>query len=201
MKKFAQVISVVFHPLLMTTYLFAVLAIFLPSVLLPVRASLWLVFLVFLMTFILPALNFLFFRMSGTIRDISMVERKDRVLPFAFITILYCVVTYMFYWKFPVPNLLKMMMIITLMVITSTVLTLFYKVSVHAVAIWGILGIMIPLNKASEGALLYPLAAGLVIAGIVMSSRLFLDVHRPREVMVGSLLGFVIGFAGMMVLF
>lgn len=201
MKKAAQVISVVFHPLLMTTYLFGVLTIYLPSMLLPVRSSLWLVFLVFLMTFILPALNFLFFRLSGTIRDLSLVQRKDRVLPFVFITILYCVVTYMFYWKFPVPNLLKMMLIVTLMVIMSTILTLFYKVSVHAVAIWGILGIMLPLNKAAEGALLYPLSIGLVIAGIVMSSRLLLDVHAPREIMVGGLLGFVIGFGGMMVLF
>jgi hypothetical protein len=185
----------------MTTYLFAVLTAYLPSMLLPVRASLWLVFLVFLMTFILPGLNFLFFRMSGTIRDLSMVERKDRIVPFAFVTILYCVVTAMFYWKFPVPNLLKMMLIITLMVIVSTVITIFYKVSVHSVAVWGVLGIMLPLNKASEGALLYPLAIVLLIAGMVMSARLFLDVHRPREVMVGGLLGFIIGFAGMMTLF
>jgi hypothetical protein len=200
-KKFAQVISVVFHPLLMTTYLFIVFAIYLPSMLLPVKASLWLVFLVFLMTFLLPVLNFLFFRMSGTIRDLSLVERKDRVLPFVFVTILYCFVTWMFYLKFPVPNLLRVMLIITFMVIASTSLTIFYKVSVHAVAVWGILGILVPLNKATDGALLYPLAVGLVIAGVVMSSRLFLDAHQPREVMVGSLLGFVIGFSGMMVLF
>lgn len=201
MKRTAQVISVVFHPLLMTTYLFGILTIYLPTMLLPVRSSLWLIFLVFLMTFLLPALNFLFFRMTGTIRDLSMVERKDRVLPFAFITILYVFVTGMFYWKFPVPNLLKLMLIVSLMVMSSSVLTLFYKVSVHAVAVWGIIGIMLPLNKAADGSLLYPLAAALAIAGVVMSSRLFLDVHKPREVMVGGLMGFSIGFAGMIVLF
>jgi hypothetical protein len=200
-KRIAQVISVVFHPLLMTTYLFIVFAIYLPAMLLPVKASIWLVFLVFLMTFLLPFLNFLFFRMSGTIRDLSLVERRDRVMPFVFVAILYCFVTWMFYLKFPVPNLLRIMLIITFMVIASTSLTIFYKVSVHAVAVWGILGIMVPLNKATDGALLYPLAAGLVIAGVVMSSRLFLDAHRPREVMVGGLLGFIIGFSGMMMLF
>jgi len=200
-RKSAQVISVIFHPLLMPTYLFGVFAFYLPSILLPIRSGLWLLFLVFLMTFLLPSLNFLFFRISGTIRDLSMVERKDRLLPFAFITILYCTVTYMFYWKFPVPNMLKVMLIITFMVIVSTILTLFYKVSVHAVAVWGVLGILVPLNKAVDGALLYPLAAGIVIAGFVMSSRLFLDVHRPREVLVGCLVGFIIGFAGMLLLF
>ena len=200
-RKSAQVISVLFHPLLMTTYLFGILTFYLPSLLLPIRSGLWLLFLVFLMTFILPALNFLFFRMSGTIRDLTMVERKDRVLPFAFITILYCAVTWMFYWKFPVPNLLKVMLIISFMVIVSAVVTLFYKLSIHAVAVWGVLGIMLPLNKAVDGALLYPLSVGILIAGIVMSSRLFLNVHHPREVMVGSLVGFLVGFAGMMMLF
>ena len=201
MKKVAQVISVVFHPLLMTTYLFIVLFFFLPSLLLPARASMWLLFLIFLMTFLLPSLNFLFFRFTGTIRDLAMAERKDRILPFAFISILYCVVTYMFYWKFPVPNLLKLMLIVTSMVIVVALVTPFFKVSVHSLAIWGIIGILVPLNQASDGLLLYPLAVLLVIAGIVMSSRLLLDAHVPQEVAVGGAVGFSIGFGGMMVLF
>jgi hypothetical protein len=200
-KKAAQVVSVVFHPLLMTTYLFVVISLYLPAVLLPARASLWLVFLVFLMTFLLPSLNFLFFRFSGTIKNLAMAERKDRILPFIFISILYCIVTYMFYWKFPIPNLLKFMLIITVMVIACAIVTLFYKVSVHSVAIWGILGILVPLNQASEGMLLFPLATGLVVAGVVMSARLLLNAHMPREVMIGGVMGFGIGFAGMLLLF
>src|SRR5262245_54802007 len=109
----------------MTTYLFVVLMVYLPAILLPAKSSMWFVFLIFLMTFLLPGLNFLCFRLTGTIRDLSLSERKDRVLPFAFLAIIYCVVTYMFYWKFPVPNLLKLMMIVTFMVIASSVVTLF----------------------------------------------------------------------------
>ena len=153
------------------------------------------------MTFLLPSLNFLFFRLTGTIRDLTLAERRDRILPFAFISILYCVVTYMFYWKFPVPNLLKLMMIVTFMVITCALVTLFYKLSVHSMAVWGIIGILLPLNQATDGVLLYPLSVGIVIAGLVMSARLLLNAHVPREVLVGSLTGFAIGFAGMMFLF
>ena len=185
----------------MTTYLFIVLFIYLPTLLLPARASLWLLFLIFLMTFLLPCLNFLFFRFTGTIRDLALAEKRDRILPFAFISILYCVVTYMFYWKFPVPNLLKLMMIITSMVILCAIITPFYKLSVHSLAIWGIIGILIPLNQATDGALLYPVSLGVVIAGVVMSARLLLDAHVPREVLVGSVLGFTLGFGGMMYLF
>jgi membrane-associated phospholipid phosphatase len=34
-----------------------------------------------------------------------------------------------------------------------------------------------------------------------MSSRLLLDAHTPREVMYGSVVGFVVGFFGMIILF
>ena len=104
----------------MTTYLFVVLSFFLPGMLQPIRPG-WLVFLIFLMTFVLPSLNFVFFRMTGTIKDLNLFNRTERILPFAFITILYCVVTFMFYWKFPVPNVLRLLSIVTLMVIASAV--------------------------------------------------------------------------------
>ncbi|HMJ70821.1 MAG TPA: hypothetical protein VK508_18090 [Cyclobacteriaceae bacterium] len=202
MSRLALALSVVFHPLLMTTYLFIVLSFFLPGILQPIRPSLWFIFLIFLMTFLLPSLNFIFFRVTGTIKDLNLFNRTDRILPFAFVTILYCVVTFMFYWKFPVPNVLKLMTIITAMVIVSAVITLFYKVSVHSVAACGIIGILLPLNNASEqGLLLYPTIGALVIAGVVMSSRLQLNAHVLREVFTGAILGFAIGFGGIILLF
>jgi hypothetical protein len=194
-------VSVVFHPLLMTTYLFLVLSFYLPAMLQPIRPG-WLVFLIFLMTFVLPLLNFLFFRITGTIKDLNLFNRTDRILPFAFITILYCVVTFMFYWKFPVPNVLKLLSIVTLMVIASAVITIFYKVSIHSVAVCGIIGILLPLNNATEQhLLLYPTVAALIVAGIVMSSRLQLNAHVLREVLFGALVGFTIGFGGVIYLF
>ncbi|MFZ5971457.1 MAG: hypothetical protein ACOYXA_07675 [Bacteroidota bacterium] len=201
MKRLAHIISVVFHPLLMTTYLFVVLSAFLPTVLLPLRASWWFILLIFGLTFFLPALNFLFFKASGTIRDLSLFQREDRLIPFAFISILYGVVTFMFYWKFPVPGVLKIMMIVTALILVSAALTLFYKISIHAAGVWGMLGILIPFNKAGEGTLLIPTVVGLVVAGLVMSARLQLNAHTPREVLVGSLVGFSVGFVGINVFF
>jgi membrane-associated phospholipid phosphatase len=186
----------------MTTYLFVILAFFFPIIFQPIHPSAWFIFLIFLMTFLLPSLNFIFFRATGTIKDLQLFNRSERILPFAFVTILYCVVTFMFYWRFPVPNVLKLMMIITAMVIASAATTLFYKVSIHSVAICGIIGILLPLNNASEqGTLLYPTVAAVIAAGVVMSSRLQLNAHVPREVLVGAVMGFAIGFAGVVTLF
>ena len=179
-----------------------VIGYFLPAFLLPIRPTQWFYLLVFLLTFILPLLNFLWFRVSGTIQDFHLADRKQRILPFLFISILYVAVTVMFYYKFSVPNILKLLMIISAMVVTGTVITFFYKISVHSLSAWGIIGILVPLNTALEGNTLIPVIAGsILLAGLIMSSRLKLDAHTPREVAVGAMVGFGISFFGMQWLF
>jgi len=93
------------------------------------------------------------------------------------------------------------MSIVCVMVVLSAIITLTYKISVHTVGIWGLNGMMLPLNKITEGTLLFPTVTILLVAGAVMSSRLFLNAHTPREVLVGALVGFGVGFGGMILLF
>ena len=94
------------------------------------------------------------------------------------------------------------MVIITAMVVVTWAITFFYKISVHSLAVCGSLGILLPLNQATEQqVLLIPTVTIIVISGLVMSSRLLLDAHKPREVMYGGVVGFLIGFAGMIILF
>lgn len=202
MKPVAYAISVVFHPLLLSTYLFALLFFYYPLMFQPHRPTAALLGIIALMTFVLPAINFLFFRWSGTIRNLNMPSRGERLLPFSVVSVLYALVTYMFYWKLPIPNLVELMMIITAMVIAGALLTFFHKVSIHSLAIWGCVGILLPLIKSEGGrVLLLPTAAIIVFAGLVMSARLYLNAHTPREVLAGSLIGITIGFSGMSVLF
>ena len=201
MKGIATFISFVFHPLLMTTYLFVTLFFFLPVIFQPIRPSFAFIGLISLMTFVLPALNFIFFKVTGTIGNLAMPERRQRTLPFLFISILYCVVTFLFHWKVSVASVTHLLMIITALVVISASITLFYKVSIHSAAIWGIVGILLPLYKSSNGSLLISIVVSIIAAGLVMSSRLILDAHTPREVLAGSLLGFGVGFAGMLILF
>ncbi len=92
------------------------------------------------------------------------------------------------------------MVIVSALVIVATGITLFYKVSVHSLALGGLIGILLPLIKFSS-ALLWPTASVITISGLVISSRLFLGAHTPRETFVGSMAGFLIGYGGMMVMF
>src|SRR5690606_19564528 len=175
----------------MATYMCAILMITLPVAIDPVRSDIFAGFLmmIFLVTFILPAINIVLFKIFGTVSSLAMEDRRDRIVPFSFISLLYLLMTYLFYVKFKIAltdNIMKLLIIMDALVIAATLVTLFYKVSVHSMGICGLLGILIPLNKVSEdGRLLYPTIAVIVIAGVVLSSRLQLNAHTPREVMVG----------------
>jgi hypothetical protein len=203
----ARVVSILFHPLLMATYLFGMLSLTLPSALEPIQMSghANFILLILIMTFGLPALNFIIFKMIGSIRSLTMERRSERILPFSFITILYIAVTYLFYTKSRVgihDNVMKLLIMVDLLVLLATLITYFYKVSVHSLAIWGLLGIVLPLNKVTENnVLFFPTLILIVLAGIVMASRLHLQAHSPREVLVGSMVGFATGFIGVIIFF
>jgi len=203
----ARIVSLIFHPLLMATYLFLLLSATLPSALDPIQTSAHngFILLIFLITFVLPALNIVVFRMMGSIKSLTMYNRQERFGPFLFISALYLIVTYFFYNNYRMglhDTVFKLIIIIDALVILATIITLFFKVSVHALALWGLLGIVLPLNKIAEnGQLLIPTVLIILAAGVVMSSRLKLNAHTPREIMIGSLVGFSTGQLGILVLF
>lgn len=204
MRAGAIFISVLFHPLLVTTYLIAVLGVFFPSLfLMPPDRLRVIVMFIFCFTVILPAVNILMFKMFGTISTYTMASREERIIPFTAIALIYLVMTGMFFFKLPVSsNLNLLLVIVSVMVVVGTLITFFYRVSVHALALWGCIGILFPMNKAMEQpALLWPTVIAVLVAGLVMSARLYLNAHTPRQVLFGSIAGFNIGFFGVLILF
>lgn len=204
MRLAAKTISIIFHPLLLTTYLVSLVGYYFPSFFMIAAERMRIIIaFIFCFTFILPVVNMIMFRMFGTISTYTLVSRQERLLPFVAITLIYLVMTGMFFFKLPISeNLNFLLLIIALMVTVATVLTFFYKVSVHALALWGCVGILLPLNKAMEQtSLLWPTVLAIVVAGAVMSSRLYLNAHTPRQILFGALAGFNIGFFGMIFFF
>lgn len=203
----ARFISVIFHPLLLATYWFAFMTIVLPTGLEPFKeeAHLKFVFLIFIITFFIPLLAVGLFKTMNLVSSITMVDRRERRVPFVFITLLYILITYLFYSQYRISlhdNVLRFMIIIDALVLVATVATFFYKVSVHSLAMWGLVGMLITLSSIQEdGSLIYPMLATIVLAGVVMSARLQLGVHTLREVLVGSVLGLVVSFASVLALF
>lgn len=207
MNNLAKALSYLFHPLLIPTALFAMLAAVFPPALYPIKIETQLYFVLFVgvITFLLPVLNLWFFRQFGVIKSFSLVNREERIKPFLFITILYLAGTFMLYNKTRIgldDNVFKLLVIINALVVVAFLITLVYKASIHSLAMCGVLGIVLPLTKAAEdGSLFIPLLVTLVLAGMLMSARLQLNAHTPRQVLVGAVAGFTTAFTGMLILF
>jgi hypothetical protein len=199
----AKIISFIFHPLLLATYLVLLLGKFFPAMLMMIsyRNVMMVALFVFAFTFLFPALNLWVFRTLGMISSFQLESRKERRTPFVFIAIMYVMLVYLFYIKLPFSgNFIRLMVVVAALVVTAAVLTFFIKVSVHGLAMGGWIGILMPLVRFAPE-LLWPTATIIVISGLVISARLYLNAHTLKEVAVGAIAGVIVGYGGMLVMF
>ena len=196
-RKLAIVCSVLMHPLLMPTYLFALLFYYAPMITRPISASNanYLLLAIFLTTFLIPIVyvsvsRFLVIR-ANYLAVISMPTRQERVLPFFFISIFYLIVTFLFMYKFNVSPVLNVVLAATTaMIVVVSIATLFLKVSAYSASSCGLIGFLIGLGiKYPQSFLVLPLVGLLLLSGLVMSARLYIGSHKPMDILVGCLVG------------
>lgn len=207
MNLLAKLISIIFHPLLLATYLFALFGKLYPPAIFPVteRGFMGILLLIFITTFMLPAINVYFFKIFGTISSVSMPLRRERIAPFLMISLLYGVVTYLLHEKIGLgwqDTFMKFLLLIDVLVVSAFVITLFMKASIHSLSMSAMTIIMVVLNNSVEnGIFFYPMLLTILLSGLVMTARLYLQVHTLKEVLVGSVIGILVAAGGMMILF
>jgi hypothetical protein len=199
---FSKVISVIMHPLWMPSYLFFCFSIFPPSFTENEIRGYALSLIVLLLTGVLPAFNLILFRILGTIPDLTLKERKDRLMPFMFITMVYAGSAYLFYQQYPISWAYKLLLLTASACMIGTLFTLWFKISIHALAV-SATAVIIVFSEFSdgEGLLLLPAIGAVLISGVVMSARLWLEAHTMKEVFAGAAAGVIVATAGMIILF
>ncbi|MCF0049248.1 hypothetical protein LXM25_04205 [Dyadobacter sp. LJ53] len=197
--RIALILSVAFHPLILTTYLFALLFLISPELVgvsaleLPALGSL--LMLLFLNTFIAPTLVVYYFQKMGIISTMHVDDLAERRLPYLACIIIYGLATYLFGWKLqPISELAPQISIIlgaaTVSLLIVTVVSLFWKISAHATGIGGTIGMLTGLLMRHDDAqLLIPLIFTVLIAGWLLSARLHLNAHTPAQILVGVICG------------
>lgn len=181
----------------MTSTLFAILFAFGSPVVSVMTGNIQsFMFIIFLITFIIPILSLSVLRLTKTISDITLVDRRERIIPFVFISIFYLTITWLFVARIGMTPMVNLIFIAISVIISSlTVITLFWKISAHGAGVGGLLGFLVAFYVLSpEGDLIWAIIGVILLGGVVMSSRLYLNVHRPKEVHIGGLLGFLISF-------
>ncbi|UXP33644.1 PA-phosphatase [Reichenbachiella agarivorans] len=136
-------------------------------------------------------------RVSGSISSLKMDKREERLIPFVFITLFFVMTTYLFIIKVGVNDLVAVIFIsTTLLLVLLTLITIVYKISIHSAGMSGVVGYLLALCWQYPGSeLIYPMLGVIMLSGVVMSARLQLDAHQPKEILAGFALGFAICFA------
>jgi membrane-associated phospholipid phosphatase len=192
-KRIAQVISVVFYPLFVPTYAFAILltmpAYF--SALMPLQAK-WLVIgLVFLMTCIIPTLFILVMIKTGIVTTTYLSKREDRTMPYI-ISITFFYLTYYVLKKLQISPVYYYFMIgATLLNIIVMAINFFWKISSHTASIGAMAGMMVGLSYFLGTNYFFLIALTIIMAGFTGYARLKLEAHTPAQVYSGFVLGFI----------
>lgn len=195
----------VFHPLILTTYLFALLFLLAPDLVgvsafeLPALGSLLL--LLWLNTFIAPAIMMFYFKKMGMITSLYVEDAAERRIPYIACVIIYGLATYLFGWKLePIgelaPQISVILASVTLSLAVIAMVSYFWKISAHATGIGGTIGMLSGLMiRFDENALLMPLLLTILVGGWLMSARLQLNAHTPLQIAAGVFCGLFVSSA------
>jgi membrane-associated phospholipid phosphatase len=112
---------------------------------------------------------------------------------------LYAATTYFFYTKLAsVPNAYLILGSMTACMAAVSVVNFFWKISAHSSAMGGLtVFIVMVLSLYELGFLWSTLLAVIFLSGLVMASRLFLQMHTLGQVCAGYLLGIAISWVGL----
>jgi membrane-associated phospholipid phosphatase len=197
MKKLANIISYLFHPMFMLTYLTTYFlftnnyfSYFVPNV-----KKLFLLAAVIIFSVVLPLLNMLLLKKLGYIKDMHAKQANERFMPYVSTLTLYLGLLYILH-DLALPYFFKQIILVSLLVIAADfVLNFFTKISAHASAIGGCLGVIYFYQFVSTAGNIAPVCICLGIAGLVGFARLYLNEHSPKQVYAGFAVGLLTSLA------
>jgi hypothetical protein len=200
-ERLAKIISIVFHPLLMPVY--GMIIIFsAPTLLgyLPFNVKKLLILILLVNNVLLPLSLLPFFIHRKIISSWTISERKERNIPLIIITILYFATSYIVF-KFPIPAFLKSFIYAAaLLSVIVTIINFWWKISLHSVGAGALIGLVLSLSFKMLTPLEWYLISAVIAGGLVLSSRLKLNLHGPLQVWMGLVTGFL-GLTLFMILF
>ncbi len=193
-KIFANLFSYLFHPLFIPLYLTLFLLYIHPSAFAGFSAieKKQTAFIVALNLLFFPLMSVLLLKGVGFIDSLFLKTQKDRIIPFIACGIF-------FFWAYTVfkeqpqyPRILVSYIFGIFLASSAALLAnIYFKVSMHAIGVGGLLGSFFILFYTNSMQMTWPLCAVLLITGLACTSRLILKAHRPFDIYGGLLIGII----------
>jgi hypothetical protein len=187
----AKIISIIFHPLFVPVYILLFFLYVSPLTIgLDAQQKGRLTISFSMMYILFPLVTVLLAKALGFINSIHLRTQKDRIIPYIASGIYY-------FWMWWVlhnqPGFPQPLVILSLAIFIASsgglLLNSYFKISMHGISV-GVgstfIYLLAVLSASSFG--IY-LSIALLIAGLVLTSRLINDDHNPKEVYAGFFLG------------
>jgi hypothetical protein len=189
--KFDKIISVLMHPIFIPVYgLIIILSSNSPYGYLPLHVKKLLYLIVVINNVLLPLSLLPFLMHMNFISSWSLNEKEDRIIPLIIATILYATTSYILY-RFPIPGFLKSFVFsVFLISIILTVINFKWKISLHSAGIGALLALILFLSFRMSSLLFWHFVIAAAAGGMVLSARLRLNLHSPRQVWYGLALAY-----------
>lgn len=162
------------------------------------RAKFIILAFVFAYTFFFPSLMVLWLYKRKSIESINLEKLSDRRFPYLFSIISSGFLSYFLYQKGPqLQGTAVVIGFITVTLIILAIVSLKWQISAHAAGVGGLIGAFFMLKfKYDEMSLNTPFFLAIIVAGLVLSSRLKLNAHTLLQVIAGLLVGIIVSSFG-----
>lgn len=190
MKIFAQVVSILLHPLLLPLYLLFVTFhsgtafSYIPAYTQNMSYLFTLIGVTIVPLVCLPLLKRL-----GLIVDYRLSHKQDRVFP-VLATVIGTFVVFYFTRNLPYSNIVRQFYLIMVIMLSGfMIVTIRWKMSMHMMAIGGLCGFVFILGVKYFGEVINLLPFLILMSGVMGFCRLYLKHHTPAQVYVGYVYG------------
>jgi PAP2 superfamily len=201
---FSNILSILFHPLLLLTYIFLLLYSvnhFIFGGLNTLQFRLIGIY-VFILTFLMPLISVLLMRSLGFVSDIRMPTTQDRIGPYIAVGVFYIWTYLNMSDNIQVPPIFRAFVLgATIALAVAFFVNVFSKISMHAVGMGGFVAMLVLMHlyySQIDTSLL--LLNGIVLAGAVGTARLLLKAHEPNDIFGGYMVGFICQFIAFRIL-
>ena len=188
----AHVVSILFHPLFVPVYVVYFIIFVHPHYFsgfsTPDKAQV--ILIVLLNAVFFPLLSVLLLKGVGFIQSVFLHTQKDRIIPYMACSIFFFWTYHVFREQNQYPIVLTAFFFgILLSASAALMANIYYKISMHAIGMGGLIGIGLVIMKSNTMLMTWPLCIALLIAGLVCTSRLIVSNHTNREIYMGLVFG------------
>lgn len=201
-KILAHIFSYLFHPIFIPIYAVAFLVFVHPSFFsgFSMAAKKQTLLIVFINAVAFPILAVVLLKAVGFIQSIFLKTQKDRIIP-------YMACGIFFFWSYLVfknqtnyPLILSSFLLGVFLASSAALLAnIYFKISMHATGVGGLLGIFLLIMKSNTMLMTWPLCIAIAITGFVCTARLLISDHSTKEIYIGLIAGLLSQFVAAIV--